>query len=942
MTLLAFIAGALSLAQAAAAGQSAQTHPPDVAFKACYQRLAAAPDDYDSAHCFYAAAHEARRWDAGARVIEALMRARPDNFWLPLALGHLHRHRQPAGLDAAEMWYRRAADGFRAAGHVEGEILARSNLRDLLLPRGRVAEASAEVSRVSAIGASASDPVLRARAWSLEATHLFDTGGDVGLAYRLLRQAEQKIFPDGPYRLRRTVLTSLGRVALILGRTDEALAHFERLNDQARAAKDLLSQATAQYNVLNAELLRENRAPTADVKERLLLLARQTLAAGEAASNAFITLKAHSAIAALLANVTESRGEALRHVERCLALAADSRRHQDEAACAWTAAGLLHRTDPRQALDARRRAMLATARANTPVAEALNAGGFMRFSWLSEPRAEAIRDSLLALDTVETVRSLQEGLESSAEVFSTWTLDYYWLSGRLLQDGDRDLDLAFSIAERLRARTLLEARERDRGVVDPQHPAVVERRNVRRAIAVVQRALMDPALAGGARQTQLDRLSALEAREQEAGRQIARLSGPGARPDSFAGLAEVQSALRPHEALLSFQLGLWDTVESTFGGGAWLTVVTHDRRAVYRIPDRSHFMPLIPVFTGLLPAGDGREIAAGVRLYGDAFSSALAELPPGITRLIIVPDGPLHHLPFEALRGSPDAPPLAARYELVVSPSATMWLETRERAAPAGRGRVLVFADPELDVGSRTEAVDRQAVLQHGFALGRLPFARRESRALARYLTDVDTLDGPAASELAIKTRALGEYELVHFAAHAVADETHPERSAVFLAPGDGAQDGLLQAREIRELDLEGKIVVLAACQTAAGAVLAGEGMLSLARAFFQAGASAVVGTRWHIRDEDAATLFESFYRALGNGATVSGALAEAKANAIGRGRRADVWAGLVLLGDGATRPFPPRPAASGPPLGILAGVILLAAAAIAAALKRFRLRRST
>ena len=933
MTLIVIVAGLLSAAQPAADGRSVRAPSPDDRFRVCHQRLATNPDDYDSAYCFYAAAFEAREWDAGARVLDGLMRARPDNFWLPLVLGHLHRNRQPAGLDAAELWYRRAADGFRAAGHAEGEILARSNLRDMLLPMGRTAEASTEVSRVSLVGASAGDPLLRARAWSLEATHLLETGGDLGLALRLLKQTEQAIFPDGPYRLRRTVLTSLGRVALRLGRLDEALDYFGRLDDQARAERDLPSQATAQYNVLNTELLRESLLPTPGAKERLLQLAQRTLASGLTASHTLVTLKAHRVIAALLANISESRGQALHHVESCLDLAAGARQQQDEAACAWTAATLLHDTAPRQARGAQRRAALATARANTPVAEALNASGYMKFSWLNEPRAAAIRDSLLALESLETLRSLQEGPESSVEVFSTWPDDYYWLSGRLLLEGDTDLDLAFSIAERLRARTLLEARERESAaVVDPLHPAVVERRNVLRSIAAVQRTLIDPTLESAARQAQFARLSELEAREQETSRQIARLSGSGARLDStFASLADVQSALRPNEALLSFQLGVWDTIESTFGGGAWLTVATHDRRAVYRIPDRAHFAPLIPVFTGLLAAGDGREIAAAVRLYTDTFSSALGELPPAITRLILVPDGPLHHLPFDALRGSPDGNPLAARYELVVSPSATLWLATRERGAPARRGRVLVLADPELDVASSTAARERQAVFQRGATLGRLPYARRESRALARYLADVDALDGRAASERDIKTRDLGGYELVHFAAHAVADETHPERSAVFLAPGDASQDGLLQPREIRELDLEGTIVVLSACQTTAGAVFAGEGMLSLARAFFQAGAHAVVGTRWHIRDEDAASLFESFYRALGNGATLSGALQAAKADAYARGQRADVWAGLVLLGDGASRPFPPRTPASRPHPGILAGLILLAAAVMAA-----------
>ena len=69
----------------------------------------------------------------------------------------------------------------------------------------------ARPTRVAELGRSVSDPLLKARAWTLEATHVQDTGGDLSLAYRLLKQTEVKIFPDGPYRLKRTTLNSLGR-----------------------------------------------------------------------------------------------------------------------------------------------------------------------------------------------------------------------------------------------------------------------------------------------------------------------------------------------------------------------------------------------------------------------------------------------------------------------------------------------------------------------------------------------------------------------------------------------------------------------------------------------------------------------------------------------------------------------------------------------------------
>jgi CHAT domain-containing protein len=269
----------------------------------------------------------------------------------------------------------------------------------------------------------------------------------------------------------------------------------------------------------------------------------------------------------------------------------------------------------------------------------------------------------------------------------------------------------------------------------------------------------------------------------------------------------------------------------------------------------------------------------------------MASLPPEVTRLIIAADGALHHLPFESLRATPASPPLGSKYEIVHVPSATLWRHWRTSARVTSAGRVLTLADPSID-GS----ADR---------FGRLPHAREESRAIERAVSGSRALVGAAASEHALKTTDPATYDVLHFAAHAVADQTHPERSAVLLASGDRKEDGLLQAREIEGLGLDGRIVVLSACQTASGAVQSGEGVLSLARAFFEAGAHAVVGSRWPLRDADAAVLFDTFYRQLAGGRSLAEALKLTQDEARAAGRPAAVWAGLVLLGNGDLRPLP-------------------------------------
>jgi tetratricopeptide (TPR) repeat protein len=927
------VVAAVVLGSSAAALAGGERNDP---FAACREAVARAPGDYDAVFCYFEAARTSGAWDQGLRALAALDAAQPPEVWATLVAGHLHRYRRPVpNLAAAEASYASAARTFAAIRHAEGEILALTNLRDLLMPLGRVDDAAAHVARVVEIGRTLTDPVLQARVWLLEATHARDTGGDLGHAYRLLRQAEAAAFRQGPYRLRRTCLAALGSVAFQLGRFDEALDLFARLDALAAGEADAATQASARFQALNTRLLSEELLPTPGGRARLIASARESLAMAEAARTDLVALLAHRVLADLLAHDEASAAEAAGHAERCLAMAGDTAQQQDRAACAWRLALLLHDRAPDRARALRRQARRATEQANSPVADATSAGHHMRVAWRSQSPEDAARASLAALDALETLRRLQQTAPSSAESFATWTNDYYWLAGRLQQDGDdRAIAQAFSVVERLRARTLLEARDRTRAPFDSHDALAVERQRLLRAIATLQRAaLYAPASAGPSGRS--GGLGELEGQLHDVERRLAE-RGSGPPPMTlFADLDTVQAALRPREALLSYQMGLWQAYNGDFGGGAWLTVVTARSRRVYRLPDRVHFAASVPVFSGLLSGDAGFDAVPAARLWADVFASALRDLPSDTTRLIMIPDGPLHALPFDALRASATAPPLAARYELEVTPSATLWVALRRAQSPPARA--LVLADPAVPGAGGAASATRQAWLDRGVALGQLPHTRRESRAAERAVDGVDTLSGVRASERALKTRDLAAYSVIHVAAHAVTDEAVPERSAVVLATGDDAEDGLLQPREIADLALDGKVVILSACQTAAGLVLGGEGVMSLARAFFEAGARTVVGTRWPVGDEGTAQFFELTYAALGEGLTVSAALARAKHQAIDAGLPPSVWAGVVLLGDGAVAPLAPRRRDDDRWGAIGLGALVVAAVAVVAAAQRHR-----
>ncbi len=396
--------------------------------------------------------------------------------------------------------------------------------------------------------------------------------------------------------------------------------------------------------------------------------------------------------------------------------------------------------------------------------------------------------------------------------------------------------------------------------------------------------------------------------------------GEGTAPVQPPTLKQIQAQLEPREAVLSFQV--WrpePTMEAPFrAGSSWVTVLTTDGARAYPIPNADVLEPQIRAWTGLLERRDGADRAPGARLHAELLRPLLADLPSRIDRLIVIPDGPLHRLPFDALSGGPGSPYVAERFEVSVSPSASLWW--RFRAAPRLLpGKLLVLADPAGPAAVR--AVRRDS----GAMFGALVHARREAEvALSAFPAGSELRVGPPASEAFLKSANLTGVSLLHLATHAIADEHDPERAAVVLAPGSLTEDGRLEPREIARLPLGGKTVVLAGCETSAGPVLRGEGVMSLARAFFSAGATAVVGTLQRAPDDEAGVFFTAMYRALGRGASIGEAVAAAKREGIRRGTPPAAWAGVVVLGDAQARPR----TAGGAPLEplVLAGVGLTSA----------------
>src|SRR5262249_4375873 len=128
----------------------------------------------------------------------------------------------------------------------------------------------------------------------------------------------------------------------------------------------------------------------------------------------------------------------------------------------------------------------------------------------------------------------------------------------------------------------------------------------------------------------------------------------GAVPVQPPSLGQIQGRLAAGEALLSFQI--WRP-EPTMGapyreGSSLVTALTRQSAEAFPVPNADVLEAQIRAWTGLLErrdVSDASERLAGARLHAELLAAALAFLPPGIERLVVVPDGPLHRLPFDAL-----------------------------------------------------------------------------------------------------------------------------------------------------------------------------------------------------------------------------------------------------------------------------------------------------
>jgi CHAT domain-containing protein len=294
-------------------------------------------------------------------------------------------------------------------------------------------------------------------------------------------------------------------------------------------------------------------------------------------------------------------------------------------------------------------------------------------------------------------------------------------------------------------------------------------------------------------------------------------------------------------------------------------------------------------------------------LYGFLIEPVLGQISG--KDLIIVPDGKLGYIPFEALLTDTshyetmvfrDLPYMIHDHNISYSYSATIYF-SKSRMKKQARNGLLAFA-PTYDHVSDIRSEKFPAFRDYDTYLVPLRFISSEIENICGLFACTRYEDYQATEE--VFREQAPHFDILHLAMHTLINDENPMYSQlVFTLNNDTIEDrdGLLNTYEIYNMKLNARMAVLSACNTGYGQLRRGEGVMSLARGFIFAGVPSIIMTLWAVEDQSGSMLMTNFYGKLAGGMKIVGALRDSKLeylrNTDHLGAHPYLWSGYVGIG---------------------------------------------
>jgi len=644
-------------------------------------------------------------------------------------------------------------------------------------------------------------------------------------------------------------LAAIGQGLVLLGSYDEGLGYLDKAGKIADGIPDAGYQFMVQEGRLEAykglgkldaaqqladELLRQSKARHKHVKETQTLITASTIAIARhdqaraiqelqeaialAGTGGFERLLADAQFS--LADIYRRQGD-LARAEQLAAAAAESTRSGGEIYL------LPHRLESVAELQASQRKY--------------------RDSDATYDRADDILDAMIG-----NVRSIQAKIGLITAMSEIYTGHF-----ALVADHFQDPYKAYAIVERARGRSTTDL------LMSGKPPDTSEEEQFEKQVSRLNLELSRAK----------SRIQVREIRDKifvaEQGRWTASASNPWkAHPWQTIPLQRIQQALGRDTVFLEYVLA---------EPHSYCLIITRDGDRILSLPGRSTVERLVGAYVNTLKTRSS-DFRQGRELY----STLLGSIPEvdKKSRLIVVPDGCLHLLPFDALVDRTGRYVVYSKTVLYSPSASAYYLLNLAAQVPSGRSRSL------LGIGgipySEAEDLNRLVMLR-GYGsqpLPTLPGSKEEVLAAqAAFRDGADTvLTGWDATESRFKRSSLDQRAVIHMAVHGIADEKNPQRAAlVLLGDTRSNDDGLLEANEIISLQMNADLVVLSACDSAVGRLQGEEGIANLSRAFLLAGSRSVVSTLWSVDDTAALYLMKRFYLHLRESTPTADALTLAK-----------------------------------------------------------------
>lgn len=323
-------------------------------------------------------------------------------------------------------------------------------------------------------------------------------------------------------------------------------------------------------------------------------------------------------------------------------------------------------------------------------------------------------------------------------------------------------------------------------------------------------------------------------------------------------------------------------------GGFPASEVSVDRTSTYRIKTNLGELAITnrvfaePGEKVSVSTENRRDIVIGdsqVSLY-DLLIKPVEELIKG-KKLVIVPHGILHTIPFETLQGK-NGRYLIEDHVVSYAPSLNVLklVREKERAEPT---RLVAYSDTLLD----------------------LRFARAEVEAIRGEFGEAIVLTGNEVTREAV-TKTVSQGDVVHFACHGIFNPDAPLESGLVISSpsaanlSDVGQLEIFNVMDIMSVKVNPSLVFLSACDSGRAEITGGDEIVGLTRGFFVAGTPSVINTLWSIDDRSTAELVQRFYQNMfEKGMDKATALQDAKLHLIQEGfDHPFYWAAFVLQGD--------------------------------------------